>query len=217
MINSDLNKIINALLLVGIILCGIAQMLPWGRLELPINEEPQNELPTEDFTNIIVSVDFYHWGGMHISPKFPGVPEWHFTPTNFSGISNSPKLFGFAFGTLFLYFAIPLAIISLIIGVIAYKKIGRKRSKNSLQAGIFSMLAVISFSFYMQLTYLMNIEDIEGLSANYYWYFGFYLMIISTILFFISFFIIRRTSTKEENIRISEKESIIEGTKQNFK
>ena len=142
---------------------------------------------------------------MHISPKFPGVPEWHLTPTNFSGISESTKLYGFAFGTLFLYFTIPLAIISLIIGVIAYKKIGKKPSKNSLQAGVFSMLAVLSFSFYMQLTYLMNIGDIEGISTNYYWYFGFYLMIISTILFFISSFMMKRISTKEVHIQSPRK------------
>lgn len=213
--NNDSKKIVNTLLLAGIILCGIAQILPWGRLELPISEEPQEELPIEDFINIVVIIDFYHWGGMHISPKFPGVPEWHLAPTNFSGISESTKLYGFAFGTLFLYFTIPLAIISLIIGVIAYKKFGKNRGKNSFQAGIFSMLAFLSFSFYMQLTYLMNIEDIEGISTNYYWYFGFYLMIISTILFFISSIMIKRMSTKEVNIQTSKKKSIEskEGTK----
>ena len=99
--NKDLKKIVKVVLIAGIILCGIAQILPWGRLELAITEEIQEEFPMDDLANISINIYFYHWGGMQITPKFPGVPEWYLTPTNFSGITGSSKVYGFAFGTLF--------------------------------------------------------------------------------------------------------------------
>jgi len=197
--DKDLKKIVKIILIAGIILCGIAQIFPWGRLELDISEDV---LPIFSGLNI----NYYHWGGMQIDPKLPGVPEWFLTPTNFSGISGSPEIYGFAFGTLFLYFIIPLALISLITGVVAYRKIERKFSKNSLHAAFSSVLAVIFFIIFMQLTLinnLSNIEETEGLTANYNWLSGFYLMIISAILCFISYCLIQRIY-KSEKVKKTE-------------
>jgi len=200
----NLAKMIKVFLFVAIILCIIAQLLPWGRLELTISGE---EFPYEDYIDINYGINFYHWGGIQVGPKFPGVPEWYITPTDFTGISDSTKLYGFAFGTLFIYFSIPLAIISLITGIVAYEKFGKKRSKSSLQAGASSLLAIISFIFYMQLSYLLNISDV-GVSTNFYWYYGFYMMIISSILFLISFFLNKRQISNEEKIPYKDKHKI---------
>ncbi|UCD14214.1 MAG: hypothetical protein JSW60_02030 [Thermoplasmatales archaeon] len=211
--NKNLKKISKVILIGGIILCGIAQILPWGRLELGITEEIQEEFPVDDFANVSINIYFYHWGGLHLTPKFPGVQEWYLTPTDFSsGITGSPKVYGFAFGTLFLYFIIPLALISLVTGIAAYKKVERKRSKNSLHAGVSSIMAVLFFIVFMQLAYLSNIEEIEGFSASYYWYSGFYLMIGSAILFFIVLAIISRIYSEKKDTKTAEKTSESKGS-----
>jgi phage-related holin len=189
--NKELKSIIKLILIAGIVLCGIAQLLPWGRFELGMVDIP-DELPS--FLSGL-NINYYHWGGWQISPKLPGVQEWFLAPTNFSGISASPEIYGFAFGTLFLYFIIPLAIISFITGIVAYKKIGKKVSKNSLHASLSSAAAILFFIVYMQLTLLNNLPNIEkspGVSATYMWLPGFYLMILSAILFFISYMLIQK-------------------------
>ncbi|MFW6122096.1 MAG: hypothetical protein ACOC80_14540 [Petrotogales bacterium] len=203
--NKDLRKVAKVILIVGVILCGIAQILPWGRLELEIFPKEIQENSPFDLSNIAININYFHWGGMQISPKISGVPEWFLTPTNFSGLSASPEIYGFAFGTLFLYFIIPLAIFSFITGLVAYRKVERKPSKNSLHAAISSIMAIIFFIIFIQLTLannLSNIEESAGFSANYHWSLGFYLMICSSVLFFVAYAIIRRiyrrdASTKE--------------------
>lgn len=202
--NKELKKIVKIFLIGGIILCGIAQILPWSRLELNILEISEN-IPSF-FSGL--NINFYHWGGWQINPKLPGIQEWFLTPTDFSGMFASPEIYGFAFGTLFLYFIIPLALISLIMGIIAYRKIDRKFSKNSFYAAISSLTSIIFFFIYMQLTIinnLLNIEETEGLSSNYNWLPGFNLMIISVIFYFISYFIICRIYKNEKEEQITKK------------
>ena len=189
--NKDLKNIIKIILIAGIVLCGIAQILPWGRLELDMVGV------SEDLPSFLsgLNINYYHWGGWQINPKLPGVQEWFLAPTNFSGITVSPEIYGFAFGTLFLYFIIPLAIISFLIGIVAYKKIEQRFSKNSFHSTISATAAILFFIVYMQLTLLNNLSNIEkspNVSATYMWLPGFYFMIISAILFFASFLLIRR-------------------------
>ena len=205
--NIDLKMIAKVILIAGIILCGVAQILPWGELDLLITEELQEQIPVP--VDIKIKINFFHWGGMQISPKFPNAPEWFLTPTDFSGISDSPEIYGIAFGTLFLYFIIPLGLISVITGIFAYRKVERKHSKNSLHAAVSSIVAIFFFIIFMQLTYLSNIEGfgIEGFSANYYWSPGFYLMIISAILFFISYTLIRRNYKERKIEQMPKKET----------
>ena len=189
--DKDLKNIIKIILITGIVLCGISQILPWGRLELGMEDISEDLPPFLSGLNI----NYYHWGGWQINPKLPGVQEWFLAPTNFSGITVSPEIYGFAFGTLFLYFIIPLAIISFLIGIVAYKKIERRFSKNSFHSTISATAAILFFIIYMQLTLLNNLPNIEkspNVSANYMWLPGFYFMIISAILFFTSYILIQR-------------------------
>ncbi|MCK5261474.1 MAG: hypothetical protein KAJ44_04785 [Thermoplasmatales archaeon] len=197
--NIDLKMIAKVILIAGIILCGVAQILPWGEFSL----------------GNLMTVSFFHWGGLMVTSPLTPSPEIYFTPTDFSGIPSSPVIYGFAFGTLFLYFILPLCLISLIAGIVAYRKIGQKRSKNSLHAGVSGLMAMFSFISYIQLSYLSNIEEYikefeqtEGisLSSSYYWSPGFYLMIISAILFFISYTLIRRNYKEGKNEQIQKKE-----------
>lgn len=219
--NKELKIITKIILIAGIILCGIAQILPWSRLELNIFEISEN---VPSFLSGL-NMNFYHWGGWQISPILPGIQEWYLTPTDFSGMFTSPEIYGFAFGTLFLYFIIPLAFISLIMGIVAYRKIDLSFSKNSLHAAISSFASIIFFSIYMQLTIihnLFNLEKEDGLSANFYWLPGFYLMIISFILYLISYFIIYKKNKNKigeqiEKKKIGEKKSTKEKIKRGNK
>ena len=205
--NIDLKMIAKVILIVGIILCGVAQFLPWGELDLLITEELEEQIPVP--VDIKIKINFFHWGGMRISPKFPDTPESFLTPTDFSGISDSPEIYGIAFGTLFLYFIIPLGLISFITGIFAYRKVKQKHSKNSLHAAVSSIAAIFFFIIFMQLTYLSNIGGFEneGFSATYYWSPGFYLMIISAILFFISYILVRRKYNEGKKEQIPKKKT----------
>ncbi len=203
--DKDLKNIIKIILITGIVLCGISQILPWGRLELGMVDISEDLPPFLSGLNI----NYYHWGGWQINPKLPGVQEWFLAPTNFSGITVSPEIYGFAFGTLFLYFIIPLAIISFLIGIVAYKKIERRFSKNPFHSTISASAAILFFIIYMQLTLLNNLPNIEkspNVSATYMWLPGFYFMIISAILFFTSYILIQRMY-KIEKVKKKKDES----------
>lgn len=203
--DKDLKNIIKIIMITGIVLCGIAQILPWGRLELDMVGV------SEDLPSFLsgLNINYYHWGGWQINPKLPGVQEWFLTPTNFSGITVSPEIYGFAFGTLFLYFIIPLAIISFLVGIVAYKKIERRFSKNSFHSTISATAAILFFIVYMQLTLLNNLPNIEkspNVTATYMWLPGFYFMIISAILFCTSYILILK-AYKIEKVEKNKDES----------
>jgi hypothetical protein len=200
--NKDLKKIVKIILIAGIILCGVAQILPWGRLELAAPEE----IPIPGFNNI--NLNYFHWGGIQINPKLPGVQEWIFTPTEtefFSGVTGSPELYGWAFATLLVYLIVPLGIISLGAGIVAYKKVGGKRSKNSLYAAVFSIMAVFLFIVFIQLSLLLNIEEAPSSILQWSWSIGFYLMIISSILFFIAYATIWKIYSEEDVVQTPKK------------
>ncbi len=196
--NKDLKKIVKIVLITGIILCGVAQILPWGRLELAAPEE----IPIPGFNNI--NLNYFHWGGIQINPKLPGVQEWIFTPTEtdfFSGVTGSPELYGWAFAALLVYLIVPLGIISLGTGILAYKKVGQKRNKNSLYAAVFSIMAVFLFIVFIQLSLLLNIEEAPSSILQWSWSIGFYLMIISSILFFIAYATIWKIYSEEDVVQ----------------
>ncbi len=189
--NNDLKKIVKVILLVGIILCIIAQILPWGEISI----------------GNIGSVHFFHWGGLLVRAPLedPPVQELHFiinVGRNMSGAPGSLEKYGFSFGTLFLFFIAPLSILSLILAIVAYIKTVKKRSKNSLQAGIMGIIAIFSFIIFIQLTILSWLEEFSSL---FHWYFGFYFMIISSILFVIAFIIVTRIYRKDKDSQNNKK------------
>lgn len=190
--NKDLKNIAKFILMVGVVLCGIAQILPWGRLEMTAPEE----IPI----SLSINIFHFHWGGVQINPKLPGVQEWIFFPSEtdfFSGIPGSPEYYGWAFATLLLYLIVPLGLVSLVVGILAYKKIERERSKNSLHAAVSSIMAVFLFIVYIQLSFLANIEEASSV-LPWFWSPGLYLMILSAILFFISYIVIMRVHNEKK-------------------
>lgn len=201
--NKDLKKIVKIILIAGIVLCGVAQILPWGKLEVAAPEG----IPIPDFANI--NLNYFHWGGIQINPKLPGVQEWIFIPTETdfsSGITGSPELYGWAFAALLVYLIVPLGIISLGTGIVSYKKVGQKRSKNSLYAAVFSIMAVFLFIVFIQLSLLLNIEEAPSSILQWSWSIGFYLMIISSILFFIAYAAIWKIYSEEDVVQTPKKE-----------
>ena len=175
---NNILKFVKILLLIGIVFCGIAQILPWGEISV----------------GNIGSVHFFHWGGLLVSAPLtdPPVLELHFIinlGNDVSGAPGSLEKYGFSFGTLFLFFIPPLSILSMIIGIVAFRKLPKKVGKNCLQASIMGIIAIISFILFIQLTILAWLEEFSTL---FHWYFGFYFMIVSSISFIIAFIIIKR-------------------------
>jgi hypothetical protein len=190
--NLDLKKIVKIILLVSIVLCVIAQIIPWGEISVgPIG-----------------SVHFFHWGGLLVSApnEDPPILQLHFIIDFGKNVSSaapgSLEKYGFSFGTLFLFFIPPLSILSMLLGIIAYRTPSKKRSKNCLQASIAGFISIISFILFIQLTILAWLEE---LSSLFHWHYGFYLMICSSILFLISFFILKRLPLIEKDIDVSDK------------
>lgn len=181
----DLKKIVKVILLVSIILCLVAQIIPWGEISVgPIG-----------------SVHFFHWGGLLVSAPLedPPVLEMHFIINIGKGVSGAPgslEKYGFSFGTLFLFFIPPLSLLSMVLAIFAYRDPVKKRRKNCIQAGIMGIISIISFVLFIQLTIIAWLEEFSSL---FHWYYGFYLMILATILYTISIILINKIPSEEQS------------------
>jgi hypothetical protein len=191
----DTKKIVKILLLVSIILCLVAQIIPWGEFSI----------------GKFGSVHFFHWGGLLVSAPLedPPILELHFIINMGRDISGgapgSLEKYGFSFGTLFLFFIPPLSLLSMIVGLVAYRNPSKKRSKNCLQACIMGIIASVSFILFIQLTILAWLEEFSPL---FHWYYGFYIMIIASTLFLISFIILKRMPIMGEEIDTNKNKKI---------
>jgi hypothetical protein len=166
--------VLKIMVLMGIVFCAVAHFLPWGEISV----------------GGLWKIEFYHWGGQMISDysTSPPTSELHFTPTNFSGLTGSPKLYGYAAITLLLYFIIPASILSLLFGIVAYKQIPQKKSKHFFYAGSLALVSLIIFFIFIEVGILGSLP--EGMSSLYTWSYGFYLIVISMILFLGAGFIV---------------------------
>jgi len=118
-------------------------------------------------------------------------------PTNFSGMSGSPGLYGYAAATLLVFFMVPLSLIVLGAGIVAFYKVDKKRSKNALHAAVSAVAAVILFVVFINLSFLSNIGELAKLFS---WSLGFYLMIAAAILFVIAYGVLRTSYSEAKTM-----------------
>jgi hypothetical protein len=175
MVQSPKKTVVIILLIISILLCSIAHVTPWGK----IDAEP------------FWTIDIYHWSG--ISASYPGeeaefeiILPW----TNFSGENSTINTYLYAGSSLLLYLMIPLSIASIALGVLAVVRKSEKRKKRMLQASITSTITIIFAILYILYGILPRMEaQVSGISEAFHWTTGLYLMIIATILYLTTYFI----------------------------
>lgn len=198
----DLMVTVKMVIVVAIILCGIAQILPWVVFSVPTGSY---------IGGIDAGMDFYSWGShVHISPAMGysdgGYPYSEYTYTSadqwlilyllpMGHIQTSTYGFDIStfesevqfVGVALLILSFILCIIVLFLGLAALKK--HEKSNASLYAGISSLAAIIFFGFGMNLLLSqLYINPTASIISSYFsWSYGLYLMIASTIVFFVAY------------------------------
>jgi hypothetical protein len=169
--NKQTSMIIKIILLVGVILCGLSQILPWMGYSIT-------------FMGQTAGTEFYPWG---FHSYMPGSDQWVFFYLDSGSMSNIGNLESIQIQIIiFMLITFILSIIALIAGIIGIKNAGVKKSKASLAAGIIAIIAAVLFL--IGINYVFSQLDPTGTWAQFYTYsFGFYLMIIAGIIFIVGF------------------------------
>lgn len=156
------------LLIIGIIFCGLAIIMPWGV-----------------FSAFSIDIfEYYNWG-THVLFG-PNINPWTFYYWGFvgPGMSLSSETAGLAAITVFLYLVFPYSVLSLIGGIIALRFLDRKYHVISLVAAIFSILAITFFVIFIQ----FGILSIPGM--DFFGEFSYGVGIIMTIIAIILFCVV---------------------------
>jgi hypothetical protein len=161
-------------LTIGLVLIGLSLIIPWGEISV----------------GILGNADFYMWG-VELSSPIAGTSEFmSYTSLLSESSPFSQQASSYPFQIFLAIFVLPLSLLALIMGVVGEFGISKYGKSFSLRAGILSVLSVVFFYLFIQFGMLRAFEQ---LSALYDWSIGFYLMIIGTILFFITFSILAVT------------------------
>ena len=190
---NDTKKMVKIILIGAVVLCGVGMILPWSGFSM-------------NMMGVNMGIEFYPWGshiyadygamgsmfegtGMPTSMNMwsilyvvtTGVPE-----TGTSGLSTTTDITSgnvAVIGLMILSFI--FCIVALIGGILAFIKMKHNKNKMSLFAGIASLVAIIFFAIAVNI--LLSSDPTGTTSMMLNWSSGFYVMIISMILFFISF------------------------------
>lgn len=179
---------------IAVLLCVVSFILPW--MGFSYNIAIMN-----------AGVDVYPWG-MHIytssfiNPSGASTPGnvwaifYYFFIGSIPGSTSTTTITVNTVSTILLLMSFVFLLVSLIIGVLSIKRITFKKGFLSLLVGIAMILAMIFF--------YAGITNTSTSTSTYFplqWTTGFYLAVISMILFFISFWVIRSINPKKnENI-----------------
>lgn len=176
------NKIIiQFLLILAIIFCILAMVLPMNG----IAEENEES-----------AIDFYIWGMRYIKDD-----EWLVYLTSLSSTEDtvdsssssdeelSPEMTVLVILMLLMFTIFPICIIAIIIALFAIRNVGRKKSCLSLVSAIMIIFSfIIEVAFIMYFVGLINENISSIIKIGITWSFGTVFMIISFVLFLISYF-----------------------------
>ena len=190
----DMHTFAKILILLGIILCGFAQIIPWGE----INVE-----------NGLTSVSqFYSWGaqtsysiqddewvrneeGTQINFYFMMIMNSSFINDKWNSKDRTPIILPVLITILIL----PLCLISLIFGYLDYRNFKVENIKIGYEAGICAVISIILFYLFIQF-FIFPISPV--ISPSYSWSGGFYMMIFVVILFFSAYLIKLKADSIEQ-------------------
>ena len=171
------NKILitsaKVILIIAVVLCGIAILLPWNTFSY----------------GLFGNMEFYTWGIHTSSTLSTSSQGWHIYYSDFSFFStlfNSEESATLGTTMALLYCVLIFNLLTLIAGTSAINILNRKKAAFSLEAGIFSIIALVFFIIFIQFG-LFSIPTVNAVSSLFNWSLGFYLTIIAIILFFIAY------------------------------
>ena len=164
-------KIVKILLIIAVVLCLLSILLPWG------------EISYSGFGGNT----YYCWGmNAQASSVQDNPSQWllYISILDDSNIYNIAETNSLLLPVIFATILIIFVIGAILLGISSLFKIDKNRKTNSIEAGIFAIVSVISFYIFIQ----FGILSISGILSPLFSYsVGFYFMIISGILFFIAF------------------------------
>lgn len=172
-----LRQICLYLVIIGLLFCVLSLIIPWGTIDAKFG------------SYTIGQVDFYNWG---IHTTSTTVSNWSiiFNPDSFKLLFAANELNDFAIPIAF-YFAVFFIVLMIIIlgSISAYSfHLNKYRYNLTLMAGAFSIVTM--FFFYIFINFgLFSAKSGLALKPYFTFSMGFYFMLISSILFFISYFV----------------------------
>lgn len=198
----DMKNIAKILVIIAVALCGVSLILPWNGFSMNI-------------MGASMGVEFYPWGG-HAYMNLGALSGYYTggtTPSSMdmwsilyilnagapasgtSGTTTANVTSGDIASTAALIFSFIFAILTLVFGLISLKSIKQKKSIMPLFAAIASLITIILF--FAGISMALSSDTTGVASSMFKWTYGFFIMIISMILFFISFGVIK--SIKEQS------------------
>jgi len=168
----DLRTIAMFCLIGGIVLCTFAQILPWGNIDMT----PSG------------SVIFYSWG-MQVSSTSHSELDFYsrfLTDLNSTIYLGSGEYSNTLIPIFFSILIMPVSILGILFAIIDYVFLKRSQVRWGLVSGISIVLAIVFFYIFIQFGLISS----NAMISSYYQYTtGFYLMILSAVLFFSAYLI----------------------------
>ncbi len=159
--------IVKYFIIIGITLCAISHLFAWGTIQVNSTE-----------------VNIYSWG-IHSGNDW-GTTIYPPSLTIVFPIEEINELF-VPFGIWIAIFII--AIMAIIVGVIGLATISTLKKRDlSAETGILTIIIIVLFYFFINFGFFST-DTGMSLKSSFSWSFGYFLMLISGIMFFIAFFI----------------------------
>jgi len=178
--------LIKYILIISTVLCIISILIPWGTIYYNGNE-----------------INFYNWGIQSIDSSLK--TEWGFltNPPSLTNIFTNDEIKGIPLPLALWFATFCIAVMIIILGFLAVILIENIKKYNChTVAGGLAILSLIFFFIFIDFGLFSSKLGLT-LKSHYNWSFGFILMLLSAILFFVTFFLDRYVSTGD-NIQGSE-------------
>ena len=185
----DAKLISKILIIIAVALCGISLILPWSGFYMNM------------LVDYNIKVDYYPWGSyvyadleMFGEASASSLDMWSVFYSLNIGSSEIESLISTISSdnmqTLtFFILSFIFCVAALVFGLISIKKIMIRKICMPLSAAVASLVAIMSFVMGLYFSFSSDVPDIYSRVLN--WAPGFYMILISMVLFFISYVIIK--------------------------
>ena len=185
----DAKQIGKILIVIAVALCGISLILPWSGFYMNM------------LVDYNITVDYYPWGsyvyadlemfGEASASSLDMLSVFYSFNIGSSEIESLTSIFSSINMLTLMFFMLSFifCVAALIFGLISLKKIMIRKICMPLSAAVASLVAIMSFVMGLYFSFSSDVPEIYSRVLN--WAPGFYMIIISMILFFISYVIIK--------------------------